>query len=154
MFTIFQFRLVNYRNKSTVPRTSQLREHTNILIYVNFFAFFTKLVNSALLTKLSGCNRKQSIFRFKNFCGTRCSIASLEWCRPVVQVKSGLVLPFYHSSDFALVASIVYGQTRKRSGTVWTAILMHGFANTFLFSVIGDGSNVKFHNKVVAFFGF
>lgn len=49
-----------------------------------------------------------------------------------------------------LVAAIVYGQLRKVSGTVWTAVLMHGSANTVAWAIIQNNS-ITFTNKLLAY---
>ena len=75
----------------------------------------------------------------------------LIFATPYTELALSVFLPLFILG--ALVASVVYGQMRKRSRTVWTSILMHGAANTVAFSIIGDGTNVIFHNKAVAYFG-
>ena len=50
-----------------------------------------------------------------------------------------------------VVAAIVYGQIRKYSGTVWTAVLMHGAANTVAWAIL-QSNLVTIENKVVANF--
>jgi membrane protease YdiL (CAAX protease family) len=49
-----------------------------------------------------------------------------------------------------LVAAVVYGEVRAASGTVWTAVLMHGAANVLAFAII-DHDLIAFGNKVLAY---
>ena len=48
-----------------------------------------------------------------------------------------------------MLTAVVYGQMRKASHTVWTSVLMHGVANTFLWSII-ENDLVSFNNKLMA----
>lgn len=48
-----------------------------------------------------------------------------------------------------MLTAVVYGQMRKASCTVWTSVLMHGVANTFLWAII-ENDLVTFNNKVMA----
>ena len=48
-----------------------------------------------------------------------------------------------------MFTAVVYGQMRKASRTVWTSVLMHGVANTFLWAII-ENDLVTFNNKVLA----
>ena len=48
-----------------------------------------------------------------------------------------------------MLTAVVYGQMRKASRTVWTSVLMHGVANTFLWSII-ENDLVAFNNKLLA----
>jgi uncharacterized protein len=48
-----------------------------------------------------------------------------------------------------IVASIVYGHVRKASGTLWTAVLMHGTANTIGWSIL-QNNVITFNNKLLA----
>ena len=50
-----------------------------------------------------------------------------------------------------IVTAIVYGQLRKASGTVWTAVLMHGIANTFGGAIL-QTNFLTVHNKLLANF--
>jgi dolichol kinase len=49
-----------------------------------------------------------------------------------------------------LVAAVVYGEVRAASGTVWTAVLMHGAANVLAFAII-DNDLIAFGDKVLAY---
>jgi uncharacterized protein len=49
-----------------------------------------------------------------------------------------------------LVAAVVYGEVRAASGTVWTAVLMHGAANVLAFAII-DHDLITFGDKVLAY---
>jgi membrane protease YdiL (CAAX protease family) len=49
-----------------------------------------------------------------------------------------------------LVAAVVYGEVRAASGTVWTAVLMHGAANVLAFAII-DHDLIAFGNKALAY---
>jgi hypothetical protein len=49
------------------------------------------------------------------------------------------------------VSAVVYGQMRKASGTVWTAVLMHGVANSLAFAII-DNDLITFSNKMWMYF--
>jgi membrane protease YdiL (CAAX protease family) len=49
-----------------------------------------------------------------------------------------------------LVAAVVYGEVRAASGTVWTAVLMHGAANVLAFAII-DNDLIAFGNKALAY---
>lgn len=49
-----------------------------------------------------------------------------------------------------VVAAVVYGQVRKASDTVWTAVLTHGIANALAFAII-DNNLMTFSNKVLAY---
>jgi membrane protease YdiL (CAAX protease family) len=46
--------------------------------------------------------------------------------------------------------SVVYGQLRKASETVWTSVLMHGIANALAWAII-QGDSITFNNKVLAY---
>ena len=48
-----------------------------------------------------------------------------------------------------VVAAIVYGQLRKHSGTVWTAVLMHGAGNTVAWAIL-QSNLVTIQDKVLA----
>ena len=50
-----------------------------------------------------------------------------------------------------VVAAIVYGQLRKHSGTVWTAVLLHGAGNTVAWAIL-QSNLVTVENKVLANF--
>jgi membrane protease YdiL (CAAX protease family) len=50
-----------------------------------------------------------------------------------------------------VVAAIVYGQIRKHSGTVWTAVLLHGVGNTVAWAIL-QSNLVTIQNKVLANF--
>jgi membrane protease YdiL (CAAX protease family) len=50
------------------------------------------------------------------------------------------------------VMSVVYGQLRKASETVWTSVLMHGIANAVAWAII-QGDSISFNNKVLAYCG-
>jgi uncharacterized protein len=48
-----------------------------------------------------------------------------------------------------LLTAIVYGQLRKNSGTVWTAVLMHGIGNAFGWALL-QSEVVTVNNKLLA----
>lgn len=48
-----------------------------------------------------------------------------------------------------VVAAIVYGQLRKKSGTVWTSVLMHGAGNTVAWAIL-QSNLVTIQDKVLA----
>lgn len=48
------------------------------------------------------------------------------------------------------IAAITYGQVRKASGTVWTAVLMHGTGNVVAFAVL-DSNLMTFSNKLLVY---
>ena len=48
-----------------------------------------------------------------------------------------------------VVTAIVYGQLRKKSGTVWTAVLLHGAGNTVAWAIL-QSNLVTFQHKVLA----
>ena len=48
---------------------------------------------------------------------------------PYTELPYALFFPLFVIA--VILAAIVYGQLRKASGTVWTAVLMHGIGNTF-----------------------
>lgn len=48
------------------------------------------------------------------------------------------------------IAAVVYGQVRKASATVWTAVLMHGAANGLIFGII-NGDLITFDNKLLSY---
>ena len=48
-----------------------------------------------------------------------------------------------------VVAAIVYGQLRKKSGTVWTAVLLHGAGNTVAWAIL-QSNLVTIQDKVLA----
>ena len=47
------------------------------------------------------------------------------------------------------LAAIVYGQLRKISGTVWTAVLLHGIGNAFAWALL-QSKLITLNNKLVA----
>jgi membrane protease YdiL (CAAX protease family) len=63
-------------------------------------------------------------------------------------VQLGVFLPLFVIG--VVVAAIVYGQVRKASNTVWTAVLMHGVANALAFGIVADDL-MRFSNKVLAY---
>jgi uncharacterized protein len=62
-------------------------------------------------------------------------------------ISYAIFLPLFVIS--VIFTAIVYGQLRKASGTVWTAVLMHGVANTFG-SAIFQTDVMTFHNTLMA----
>ena len=48
-----------------------------------------------------------------------------------------------------IIYAFVFGQVRRYSGTVWTAVLMHGVANTVGYALL-DTNLLQIHNKFVA----
>jgi uncharacterized protein len=48
-----------------------------------------------------------------------------------------------------LVTAIVYGQLRKASGTVWTAVVMHGIGNAFGWAIL-QNNVLTFNNTLLA----
>lgn len=48
------------------------------------------------------------------------------------------------------ILSVVYGQLRKASETVWTSVLMHGVANAVAWAII-QGDSITFNNKLLAY---
>jgi membrane protease YdiL (CAAX protease family) len=63
-------------------------------------------------------------------------------------VALGIFLPLFVIG--IVVAAVVYGQVRKASDTVWTAVLTHGVANGLAFGII-DNDLITFSNKVLAY---
>lgn len=49
-----------------------------------------------------------------------------------------------------MISSIVYGQILKASGTVWTAVILHGTSNVIMWAII-EKDLITFSNKVLAF---
>jgi membrane protease YdiL (CAAX protease family) len=43
--------------------------------------------------------------------------------------------------------TIIYGQMRKSSGSVWPAVLMHGMANAVGFAIL-EGNTIAFNNEL------
>ena len=48
-----------------------------------------------------------------------------------------------------LLTAIVYGQLRKRSGTIWTSVVMHGIGNAFGWAII-QNNLLTIHNTLLA----
>jgi len=48
-----------------------------------------------------------------------------------------------------IVAAIVYGQLRRASGTVWTAVVMHGIGNAFAWAIL-QSKLITVNNALVA----
>lgn len=48
-----------------------------------------------------------------------------------------------------VVAAVVYGQVRQASGTVWTAVLLHGIANAVAWAIL-QNNLVLINNKLLA----
>lgn len=48
-----------------------------------------------------------------------------------------------------LILAVVYGQIRKKSNTVWSAVLLHGISNTIAWAV-NDSNLININNKVLA----
>lgn len=61
-----------------------------------------------------------------------------------------LFLPFFVIG--VVILSIVYGQLRKLSGTVWTSVLLHGAGNAFVWGLIQSDA-IAFHYKLLAYVG-
>lgn len=49
------------------------------------------------------------------------------------------------------VQAVVYGQIRKASGTVWTAVLLHGIGNTVAWALL-QGNLLTINSKMLAYF--
>lgn len=59
-----------------------------------------------------------------------------------------IFLPFFVIG--VVIMSIIYGQLRKASETVWTSVLMHGIANAVAWAII-QGNLITFNNKLLAY---
>lgn len=65
-------------------------------------------------------------------------------------VPYAIFLPLFLIGVITL--SIVYGQLRKLSGTVWTSVLLHGIGNAIAWPMIQSDS-ITFNNKWLAYVG-
>jgi membrane protease YdiL (CAAX protease family) len=63
------------------------------------------------------------------------------------EIQYALFLPIFVIG--VTLTALVYGQLRKASGTVWTAVLMHGFANAVAWGIL-QNNLVTFNNKLLA----
>lgn len=67
---------------------------------------------------------------------------------PYTEIPLYIFLPFFVVG--LMISAIVYGQILKASGSVWTAVLIHGVANTFIWAII-DKDLLHFNNKLLAY---
>ena len=65
-------------------------------------------------------------------------------------IHPAIFLPMFTLGILAL--SVVYGQMRKRSQTVWTAVLLHGSGNALAWAIISNKSFV-FNDKILFYVG-
>lgn len=76
------------------------------------------------------------------------------WHFPLVLSTAYTEIPYAIFFPFFVVAilltAIVYGQLRKASGTVWTAVVMHGIGNAFGWAIL-QNDLLTFNNKLLAY---
>lgn len=68
---------------------------------------------------------------------------------PYTELPYALFFPLFVVA--VILSAIVYGQLRKASGTVWTAVLMHGIGNTFGGAIL-QMNFLTVHDKLLANF--
>lgn len=66
---------------------------------------------------------------------------------PYTEIPYALFFPLFMVA--IILTAIVYGQLRKASGTVWTAVVMHGIGNAFGWAILQSNS-LTFNNKLLA----
>ena len=66
---------------------------------------------------------------------------------PYTEIHYAIFLPVFMVG--VIISAIVYGQLQKASGTVWTAVLMHGIANAVAWAII-QNDLITFNNKLLA----
>jgi membrane protease YdiL (CAAX protease family) len=75
------------------------------------------------------------------------------WHVPMILTTNYTSLPYWVFFPLFLIgvllSAVVYGQLRKASGTVWTAVLMHGTANTVAWAIL-QNNLVSIDNKLLA----
>ena len=67
---------------------------------------------------------------------------------PYTEIPYAIFFPLFVIG--LMVSAIVYGQVLKASGSVWTAVLIHGVANTVIWAII-SGELISFNNKLLAY---